>query len=83
MYDFRGRWASLGVAAAAAASLLLGGHLSRAEPAGAAAHWYEADQILVHRPGEEVFLGLLHPAAALFEDTFSLEGAAAEHRQFV
>ncbi|MDI1446771.1 arginine deiminase family protein [Polyangium sp. 6x1] len=83
MYEFRRRWASFGVAAAAAASLLLGGHLSRAEPAGVDAHWYEADQILVHRPGEEVFLGLLHPAAALFEDTFSLEGAAAEHRQFV
>ncbi|WP_136967863.1 arginine deiminase family protein [Polyangium sorediatum] len=78
--DFSRRWA---FTVAAAASLLLGGHLSRAEPAGAYAHWHEATQILVHRPGEEVFPGLLHPAAALFADTFSLEGAAREHQQFV
>lgn len=56
---------------------------ARAQPAGVVAHWHEAAQILVHQPGEEVFPGVLHPAAALFADTFSLEGAAAEHRQFV
>ena len=68
---------------ASTASWALGAHSAPAQHALAAAHWHEASLVLVHRPGEEVFPGLLHPAAALFADTFSLEGAASEHRQFV
>ncbi len=80
-HAFRRRFGALLVAVAA--SWALGAHSAHAQPARVTAHWHEASQILVHQPGEEVFLGLLHPVAALFADTFSLEGAASEHRQFV
>ncbi len=55
-------------------------------PAGAqsqAAEWLEAKKILVHTPGQELFMGVIHPEAALFESVFSLEEAAKEHRKFI
>lgn len=48
-------------------------------PTHARAEWDRAELILSHQPGDEVFLGLVHPRIALFESTFSLEDAAAEH----
>ena len=51
--------------------------------AGAAAEWLAARDVVVHTPGEEIFLGVIHPDAALFEKTFSLEGAIKEHENFI
>jgi len=38
---------------------------------------------VVHTPGDEILNGLAHPAAALFERPFSLEGARSEHQTFI
>lgn len=51
--------------------------------AGASAEWKPAKDVVMHQPGDEIFLGLIHPDAALFEKTFSLEGAVREHENFV
>ena len=50
---------------------------------GAAAEWLPAEHVLMHTPGEELFVGVLHPEAALFEAAFSVDEAAAEHRRYV
>lgn len=50
---------------------------------GSRAEWLPAKEILVHTPGEELFLGVVHPAAALFERAFSLQDAAREHRNYI
>ncbi len=50
---------------------------------GSQAEWLPARTVVVHTPGDEVFLGLAHPAAALFERPFSLDGARREHRSFI
>jgi len=39
--------------------------------------------VLPNQPGEEIFLGLVDPDAALFEQSFSLNGAIREHESFV
>jgi len=51
--------------------------------AGAPAEWLAAKDIVMHQPGEEIFLGLVHPDAALFEQSFSLDGAVREHENFI
>jgi arginine deiminase len=51
--------------------------------AGSQAEWKAARDVIVHTPGEEVFVGVIHPDAALFEKAFSLEGARREHGQFI
>ena len=38
--------------------------------------------ILMHEPKEELFLGVIHPDAALFEDYFNVDQAAKEHRNY-
>lgn len=50
---------------------------------GAVAEWDQARDVVVHTPDEEIFLGLIHPDAALFEQTFSLGGAQREHEAFI
>jgi len=50
---------------------------------GSGAEWDTAEVILVHTPGEELFVGQIHPEAALFEDSFSIKGAAEEHEEYV
>jgi arginine deiminase len=37
----------------------------------------------MHTPGDEVFMGILHPAAALYEKPFSLKIADAEHVAYI
>jgi len=51
--------------------------------AGSAAEWLQAKTVVVHTPGDEILNGLAHPAAALFERPFSLEGARSEHQAFI
>ena len=50
---------------------------------GARAEWLPAKTILMHTPGDEVFFGVVHPAAALFEKPFSLSQAQQEHRKYI
>lgn len=50
---------------------------------GSAAEWQQAKTVVVHTPGDEIFFGLAHPAAALYERPFSLEGARREHQAFI
>ncbi len=42
-----------------------------------------AHTILLHEPSDELYLGMLHPQAALFEKYFSIEKAQQEHRNYV
>jgi arginine deiminase len=50
---------------------------------GCHAEWDIPTDVLVHTPGDELFLGVIHPEAALFERPFDIEGAAAEHREYI
>lgn len=50
---------------------------------GCRAEWDQPTDILVHTPGAELFAGVIHPEAALFERAFDLAGAAAEHRNYL
>ena len=47
------------------------------------AEWSEAKEILMHTPGEEVFDGVIHSEAGLFEQYFDVDKAAAEHRHYI
>lgn len=74
-------------------------HLSRAVPlflifltasfgyaqvkVGAEAEWHSAKKIIMHTPGDEFFMGVIHPAAALFEKPFSLRKARKEHLNYI
>lgn len=49
---------------------------------GCRAEWDRPVDVLVHTPGDELFLGVVHPESALFERPFDLAGAAAEHRAY-
>jgi arginine deiminase len=50
---------------------------------GQRAEWDQPKKILMHTPGDEVFMGILHPAAALYEKPFSLKIAHAEHVTYI
>lgn len=50
---------------------------------GAHAEWLAPKKILMHTPQDEVFLGVLHPDAALFEKPFSIKKAGKEHRKYI
>ncbi|MBW1744125.1 MAG: amidinotransferase [Deltaproteobacteria bacterium] len=50
---------------------------------GQQAEWGHPKKILMHTPGDEVFMGILHPAAALYEKPFSLKIADAEHVAYI
>lgn len=45
--------------------------------------WDYAKAILMHTPGEELFNGVIHPYAGLFEYYFDVEKAAEEHRGYI
>lgn len=47
------------------------------------AEWDVAGEILVHTPGVELFNGVIHPSAGLFEHYFDVDQAAAEHREYI
>ncbi len=50
---------------------------------GSEAEWFPSKTILMHTPGDEIFLGVVHPDAALFEKPFSIKDAMAEHRKYI
>ena len=45
--------------------------------------WAKAGSILMHTPGEELFEGVIHPTAGLFEHYFDVEKAAEEHIHYI
>ena len=45
--------------------------------------WDYARAILMHTPGEELFDGVIHPYAGLFEYYFDVDAAAAEHKGYI
>lgn len=47
------------------------------------AEWLMAGDILMHTPGQELFNGVIHPAAGLFEDYFDVDKAAEEHKGYI
>lgn len=47
------------------------------------AEWSLAGDILMHTPGQELFNGVIHPSAGLFEDYFDVDKAAEEHRGYM
>jgi arginine deiminase len=47
--------------------------------AGASAEWAPLQEVMIHRPGIEMFFGLLQPYAFLYERAFSLTEAIKEH----
>ena len=47
------------------------------------AEWERAGEILMHTPGEELFDGVIHPTAGLFDHYFDVEKAGEEHRGYI
>lgn len=47
------------------------------------AEWSQAGDILMHTPGQELFNGVIHPSAGLFEDYFDVDKAAEEHHGYI
>ena len=45
--------------------------------------WDCAKEILMHTPGEELFDGVIHPYAGLFEYYFDVDKAALEHKGYI
>lgn len=45
----------------------------------ARAEWHRLKEVLIHRPGIEMFFGLLEPYSFLYERAFSIDGAVYEH----
>ena len=48
-----------------------------------ASEWDYAKAIIMHTPGEELFDGVIHPYAGLFEYYFDVDDAAKEHRGYI
>lgn len=42
--------------------------------------WAPLRKVVIHRPGMEMFFGLLDPVGSLYERAFSFEGAKREHK---
>lgn len=56
---------------------------AQAVKVGQKAEWEHPKKILMHTPGDEVFMGVLHPEAALYEKPFNLKIADAEHLKYI
>jgi len=50
---------------------------------GQKAEWEHPKKVLMHTPGDEIFMGVLHPEAALYEKPFSLKIADVEHLKYI
>jgi arginine deiminase len=51
------------------------------KPGFAHAEWDKLTEVMIHRPGVEMFFGLLDPYAFLYERAFSMDEAIYEHRE--
>ena len=47
------------------------------------AEWSKAGNILMHTPGQELFNGVIHPLAGLFEKYFDVDKASEEHQGYI
>ena len=47
----------------------------------AKAEWHRLEEVLIHRPGIEMFFGLMEPYSFLYERAFSVDGAVYEHTE--
>ena len=47
------------------------------------AEWSKAGDILMHTPGHELFNGVIHPKAGLFDNYFDVDKAADEHKGYI
>lgn len=47
------------------------------------AEYTKAHVILMHTPGQELYDGVIHPAAGLYDDYFDADAAADEHRGYI
>ena len=47
------------------------------------AEWSTAGDILMHTPGQELFCGVIHPNAGLFDNYFDVDKAAEEHQGYI
>lgn len=47
------------------------------------AEYHKAGSILMYTPGAELFDGIIHPAAGLYEKYFDIDKAADEHRNYI
>ncbi len=47
------------------------------------AEWEKAQVILMHTPSAELFDGVIHPSAGLFENYFDVDAAAQEHQAYI
>jgi len=56
---------------------------AQAANVGQRAEWDLPKKILMHTPGDEVFMGVLHPEAALYEKPFDVKTARAEHLKYI
>jgi arginine deiminase len=45
------------------------------------AEWHRLREVVMHRPGIEMFFGLLEPYSFLYERAFSMDDAVHEHRE--
>jgi arginine deiminase len=50
-----------------------------ARPSRARAEWHRLEEVLIHRPGVEMFFGLLEPYSFLYERAFRMDEAGYEH----
>lgn len=53
------------------------------EQASPNAEYTKAHVILMHTPGQELYDGVIHPAAGLYDDYFDIDAAADEHRGYI
>ena len=73
----------IGAAALCMACIVACQQTPKSEMSYPQAEWSEACEILMHTPGPELFNGVIHPSAGLFEHYFDVEQAAAEHRGYI
>lgn len=66
-----------------AAAFALGAAAAPAGQVGQRAEWDAPRLVLMHSPGDEVFMGILHPAAALFEKPLNLTVAEQQHLRYI
>jgi len=45
------------------------------------AEWDALQDVVIHRPGTEMFFGLIEPFAFLYERAFNMDEAIHEHRE--
>ena len=77
------QWMVVSILTFCGASVSSAQQVEKAVMAYPQAEWSRAGDILMHTPGQELFNGVIHPSAGLFEDYFDVDKAAEEHRGYI